>query len=470
MQTQSLSNSRFNLAPIMFGLSLIFMIALAYFGGVPEDIALPYFLGGVFIMIGVGAVITFFAWYMLFRPLPDNYAVINETPLSATTRQFIGLALVIGMSLATIGAIWDELWHWKYGIPFGEDLLWRPHLMIYTGLLSIVVIAAMTGWLIMRKGRGALEQRLRADMYLGLVIVVGLYFAYSLPADPIWHIIYGDDITAFSIPHVLLGFSLVITQTIGAGIILAHDNKDDWRGIHNFELRFIVPLIAFAFSTLTLAMVFVTTFVNLAPEIAASNAHISSLPIWLLPVFLISIPTLMGTLANHSLKRAGAATTMVVIALIVRFVLSSSMGIAADDILNWLALLPAAVGVDVAAAVQLSRGEQPNWRINLSGVIAMLPITILVMGQYYLFPELTASNFIQFLIFPSLVVVVITWLGTKSGDYLASQQDTVESQSRVSTQRLTGIAITAYAILLIFTAIYFVTATPPVVEVASIIR
>ena len=27
-----------------------------------------------------------------------------------------------------VGGVWDEIWHRSYGIPFGEDLFWRPHL------------------------------------------------------------------------------------------------------------------------------------------------------------------------------------------------------------------------------------------------------------------------------------------------------------------------------------------------------
>jgi len=43
---------------------------------------------------------------------------------------------------------------------------------------------------------------------VGGLALMGFLLVYALPADPIWHSIYGDDLSAFSIPHVVLALFL----------------------------------------------------------------------------------------------------------------------------------------------------------------------------------------------------------------------------------------------------------------------
>ena len=45
--------------------------------------------------------------------------------IAPRTRAVLALILASGGIGIAVGAVWDELWHRRYGLPFGEDLFWR---------------------------------------------------------------------------------------------------------------------------------------------------------------------------------------------------------------------------------------------------------------------------------------------------------------------------------------------------------
>src|SRR5258708_11600205 len=144
---------------IVVAATALIFIALAVWGGMPPAAAMPGFMVGVLILLAVGGLIGFAGWYLLLRPLPDNIKVIRQSVLQPIQRRLIGSLLILAMLVEVIGGNWDETWHRRFGIPFGKDFFWRPHILIYVGLMAIVLLAGI-GWIaIMRRGRGNLVQR-----------------------------------------------------------------------------------------------------------------------------------------------------------------------------------------------------------------------------------------------------------------------------------------------------------------------
>jgi hypothetical protein len=60
---------------------------------------------------------------------------------SALQHRLIAWVLLVNSACLIVGAFWDEVWHRRYGLPFGEDFFWRPHLMIYFGMLLTIALA-----------------------------------------------------------------------------------------------------------------------------------------------------------------------------------------------------------------------------------------------------------------------------------------------------------------------------------------
>jgi hypothetical protein len=75
------------------------------------------------------------AWWLFASPLREAIEVTAPTRDLLRVRYRMALVVLGSFVLLRLGASWDELWHRQYGVPFGEDLLWPPHLL-HVRLLS----------------------------------------------------------------------------------------------------------------------------------------------------------------------------------------------------------------------------------------------------------------------------------------------------------------------------------------------
>jgi hypothetical protein len=96
-------------------------------------------------------------WQLLFRLLPAGQTV-RQQPINATYRQVLALLLSMGGFAFIVGAFWDEIWHRQYGILFGEDFFWRPHLLLYFGIAVATALAFAGLYMITRWGQGTFQQ------------------------------------------------------------------------------------------------------------------------------------------------------------------------------------------------------------------------------------------------------------------------------------------------------------------------
>jgi len=159
-------------------------------------------------------------WWLYFSPTKQS----PDTTLAPSPKMASRTALILGIAsaLMIIGALWDASMHISTGIvPGGDDFLWPPHLLIYSGFLLSWLVALLAVFEIARQGRrsGTRDPRLwlRQNPYVGIVVLASFYALASIPGDAIWHELFGIDLTAWSPPHIMLGITnaAVLVSAIG---------------------------------------------------------------------------------------------------------------------------------------------------------------------------------------------------------------------------------------------------------------
>src|SRR5688500_7208037 len=116
-------------------LAVAFLLALVSWGGVVPGDKLPAFWLGVALLVATLCAFAYALWRLMMRPLPARYRTQTGQSSKASHRQAIALLLGVASINIVVGGFWDEVWHRLYGIPFGEDFFWRPHLLMYFGFL-----------------------------------------------------------------------------------------------------------------------------------------------------------------------------------------------------------------------------------------------------------------------------------------------------------------------------------------------
>jgi len=137
------------------------------------------------------------------------------------------LAALLGLSAVAFvaGALWDASKHILTGIvPAGADFLWPPHLLIYGSFLISLIIAviavAIVAWPGWRAGERDPRLWIRRNPDRGLVALASLYSLRSIPGDALWHVLYGIDLTAWSPPHLIIGFMMCAVTISAVGVLV----------------------------------------------------------------------------------------------------------------------------------------------------------------------------------------------------------------------------------------------------------
>jgi hypothetical protein len=435
------------LKPILLvGLGLVIAIVFTIWSGVlpSGDRALPFWIGTAVLLVFLsiwGSV----TWHLLFRPLPAGHSV-RAQPMNASYRQAIALLLGVGGFGIVVGAFWDEVWHRQYGIPFGEDFFWRPHMLMYVGF-GVATLLAFTGlYIINRRGQGTLQQRFRANPAIGLLILVGGFLMFVLPADPIWHQIYGVDLTAWGIPHLLLVTSFVLVLLLATAIHMTVQPKREWGTPLQLRLSDLLPLLMFATTSLMWGQFFTT-------EWDTVSRFTQARPEWLLPVLIASGGAFIGVMANHTLRTFGAATLTGLLALGMRLALIRLFNVEAMMHLNaWVLMLPSMLLIDVWYAYR-----RDSWvGAGVAAAVGMALALLTIFKDFY--PHVPITNLPVALGAILVGSLGLSWLGVKLGDYFAQgnpQEEAVQSR-RLPLATLAVVAATA-----LFIIFFVTTATPP---------
>jgi hypothetical protein len=408
---------------------------------------------GIVVMLVVTAAFGWATWYLLFKPLPQAQTVRIQ-PMNARLLQGLALLMGVGGFSIVLGAFWDEVWHRRYGIPFGEDFFWRPHLLMYFGFGSVTLLAFAGLYLLTRRGQGTFRQRFRANPVVGLVILVGGFLMYVLPADPIWHSIYGEDIAAWSIPHLLLTVSFVLILLLAIAVHMSTQLTRAWGSLRQLGVADVLPLMMFA-TMILMSLQFFTT------EWDAGVRYVLARPNWLLPVVISGSAALIGTMANHTLRIFGAATLSGLIALLIRFALIRLFGV--RDFMfvtGWVLILPSLLGIDLWYAYRQRTGRDYLLWVGagIAASLGMVLVLLTVFQQSY--PVLPSINL------PIAVGLVLvgclgtSWLGAAIGDYFAESNKQAETTAIQSPLRLASLGVVLATA--VFVVVFVTTAVPPV--------
>lgn len=441
-------------------LPLLLFSALTYWGGKPPETNLGFFMAGVVLLIGAVFGFGFLYWQMLLRPLPAGHKQPTGKMLPAIYRQLLGGLLGLSGISLVVGGFWDEVWHRQYGLPFGEDLLWRPHLLLYFsfGTISLLTFAAM--YYLLKFSKGSLAQRFRMDPLLGSLVIVGGFVLFALPADPLWHVLYGADITAWSLPHILLLLCFVVIMVLTVAILLSTLPIKSWRLVWQAQPREWLVLFIFSFALTVSLQVLTTEWDVFDPS---PSAVFLSRPEWLFPTIVLALSVWAGTVLNYSVRLVGAATITGLIAYGVRAGLIAIFGYGEMSANGWLIALPAMVSLDLGfLGYWRWKGKMPAFYLHgFSAMVGMSLVSFPLINQLFARPQITSSNLWMMLLSGLSAGICASWIGSTLGDFLATQYKQTDDALSVNP-RLHLIPPVAFILLTLFILFFILTATPPI--------
>lgn len=437
--------------------ALIFA-AFVNWGGIPTDHRAGIFwLQMVVFFVLVCAFLALY-WHLLLRPLAPRLRQPEADVLSADSRQRIALILAGGNMALFLGAFWDELWHRNYGIPFGEDFFWRPHLLMYFGFGTSVVAGFWALYYLNRRLRGSFQQRFRSNTIIGLLTINALFMLYALASDPFWHWTFGQDLSAWSIPHMILLTSVTLSSLVAVFTHSSTLRPGKWRTIARLKFSDAVPLLLLgAILMLWLQIMLIDwdqTLMGIEVEWLGMYR-----PEWLMAANLLAGTTLLGVISTRVLRMAGAATALGLFALAARLVLIELFN---TDLLQhaaWLTALLPLFAIDLWAFYCIAiRSTEPGWRGTAAAVIvAMIPNAIVIRSLY----PLTSDN----LAFALAVVITglgMSWLSHQVAAAMLRNRVRLSATEQEGSMISPLFSLAVLGAFLLFVVFFVSTATPPI--------
>ena len=436
---------------------------MTYWSGLPSGDKLPNFILGAAIYIGLLILFGFLVWWLMFRPMPNSAEIsTNIITFSIMLRRGVALGLLLATFVITVDGAWDEVWHRQYGVPFGEDLFWRPHLLMYFGFMIVMGLSAIAFLLIWRRGQGPIAHRLRKMPHIAWLVIMGALFAFVLPADPVWHVIYGDDISAWSIPHFMLTVGSFSIAIVAVSWMLSTVAPRDWQTRMPLTWGdFFVIMVVIA-STSGGYQVLLTEWDALNHSTVAAFMAANNRPEWILPVMLIGIAGIIGGMVNHALRRWGAATLFGFLSLALRVFLLQSFDYNGMTANAWVVAIPPLVALDLVYAWCLRDGKLPTlWQGSLAMTIGTLLVMVPLINLIYSYPHFADVELLPVAFYGMLVGMPALWVGRIAGDYLGVENKQLEAATTLPLN--IRVAIPAELAIAIAFIIFFVaTANPPI--------
>ena len=363
----------------------------------------------------------FVMWWLFFSPLPSREPIRATSRYINRSRRALATLVLLSGVLFNVGARWDELWHRMYG-GFGDDFLWPPHLLMYAALGMNGAFALM-GLTFALRGQGGLRERFRAEPLMGLLGLISAYQIASIPSDLLWHEIIGPDLTAWSLPHLLLALTSSAALLTGVAIALSVVSDRSWRGIvAGLEPIELVALALVGTSTLLLLQL-ATTEWEWTEASGAFQAILLQRPVWAYPVATLVVGVTSAHFALYTSRRIGAATAVAVGVLLAQVLTIAVYRVwfpPGPLLVSHLLLIPSAVGLDVWYALRAQRVDAALTRWAGAALYAMVYFAI---AFPYLARVLPAPRFDMMAQFQSLAVglpaaVVVTLVVARLGTWL----------------------------------------------------
>ena len=432
----------------------ISLLSLGYWGGIPTGASESQFWTQIALLVAIIAGFALAGWHLLLRPLPAGVRKPTRHHLPIATRQRIALLLTGGIVSTAIGALWDEQWHRNYGIPFGEDFFWRPHILIYFGFAAAILAGCYALYILNRDLRGSFQQRFRANPLVGLLILNAAFMLYALPADPVWHWIIGEDLTAWSMPHLILLASLCMTQLLAVALHCSTVPADAWRNITRMRRSDLLPIVGMAAVSLGQLQILLIdwdgSLMGVTPEMLGLYR-----PEWLMAANLLGVMALVGIIATRSLRLVGAATAAGLVALAGRWTVIQLLGAHNLQVAAWVVALLPLVAIDMVAWICARSGQNMTWRgAAIAMILASIPNAIVIRAIY----PMEQVGILPYAVAVIAVCAAVCWVVDKIASAMASQPAPQETTAPLAVRLSLGFS----GGLAVFVAFFILTATPPV--------
>lgn len=437
---------------------VIALLSLSIWGGVVEmstQLLLGFAIsGGLIIAFGI------LAWWLLLSPV----SALKRAParLAPATRQLLALLVAGSAALLMIGLTWDEAWHRIYGVPIGEDFFWRPHILMYISF-GLVALFAFGGLAIINRNPGTLRHKFRAEPLLGLLVLMSGFMLFSLPVDPLWHQIYGVDLTAWSLPHLVMFGSAGVLFIMGAAIQASVIPKIGWRVC--FGLREGIAAYMLSQGVLILLILLVVEWDGTRTEMMQMSPIFYARPQWLFPALIVGMTAFFGLLTQRLFQRIGLATFVGVLTVATRWIMIEMVGGADVGMTirpQVIGLIPLVI-LDLVMFLRMKQANTPMTRrlAIVVPIIVSMAITLVIIAQWYVVPEITPDFLLQTVVFGIPLSLLLAAYGAKVGDSLqrmgGSESEQITEARGILLRGAVGVAV-----MLVFMALFLATATPPI--------
>lgn len=455
------SKKSFNFRPWLTALGVLtVLISMVRWGGTATPG--PLFVLGVGLMLGLMAAFALLLWWLLLSPMRE---AIPRSTVTPALRETIGSLAVASGLMFTVGLVWDESWHRRYG-GFGDDFFWPPHFLLY-GSLGLNFLFALGGmfWL-WRRGEGKLRQRFRAEPLVGLLALMSGYLVLSAPLDELWHRIYGKDITAWSLPHITLFDGMAVVLMVSVTMLLSNLPRTSWQGLRGLRFQEGLAILLFVFALSLFTQIGTAEWEGIrAIASESSNSFRNafwSRPEWLYPVVVATVSFLVGSIALHTIKRVGVAT-LIGLGVVGLRVANLEVFAAREVGLGFFSYalpLVALVALDVGYALAWRRGPIV-WSLgrSLGAVAVFLLIALPLIDQFLVYPRVNASTLPGMILMGLLMGLGASWLGAQVGEWLGRFGRGTTVEVRATSSRL---APAALAVALALLVLDITLAKPPV--------
>jgi hypothetical protein len=448
--------NRMTLIPLLGAVAAL--LSLSIWGGVVD--MSPQLLLGFGLSGGLILVFAAITWWLLLSPVP----VLKVAParLSATTRQLLALLVTGSAALLMVGLTWDEAWHRIYGVPLGEDFLWPPHILMYVSF-GLVTLFAFGGLLVINRNPGTLRHKFRAEPLLGLLVLVSGFMLLSLPVDPLWHQIYGVDLTAWSLPHLVMFGAAAMIFVVGAALQASVIPKDGWRV--GFGLREIIAAYVLGQALLMALILLVVEWDGTVAEMMQMSPVFYARPQWLFPALIVGTTTLFGLLAQRLFQRVGLTTLIAIVTVATRWIMIES--VSGTDV--GMTIRPQLIGaipliiLDVVLYLRLKHADerQTTWLAGITAVLVGMAAALAIISQWYVVPQMTVEFSLQSVVFGVPLALVLAYYGAQIGDALrrlgGGDGVAVTEARPVLLRGAAGVVV-----MMALMALYIITAAPPV--------
>lgn len=455
----SANGQRQNYFAIALSISFFAVLALMVrWGGVPDVVESKFWLG-VAILCSTLAIFGGLCWWLFFSPLPAS-TQSQAAQLSEGSYLMLFAGLFAGL-LTIIGVFWDETWHRIYGFSAVlNDFLWGPHKLLYLSLGTITVVAGMSLYQAIRADRNDVRAGFRSHPYIGMFGLLSTYLLFSLPSDQVWHLVYGLDITAWSLPHILLLTSFGFVMISLAAVFLSGERS-------SFSLNDVLGGIALGIGGVML-LVLVTDYDSIAGPTSTVSAKVlqtlAERPQWTYPVTMIILSVLISTVGVRLSRRFGVVTIAAFTVAIFRSVMvaffnaSQQMGVVS----HLLIIIPMVI-IDAWQVLWRKKDAAPSMRFQIAGALLACAI-FLIIGLPVINTWLVTYHINNDAILGAIVVgmVMSFWasvIGQMFGNWLISLKSG-QLPTVAPTRLVRRIAMVTAISIVIFLVIFF-TAQPP---------